>query len=168
MPVYLIHGFRWPRSAIRIHIILNNVDDAAAEYVMSPTTSEALISTFRNLHPELMAALPNLRLMEQYDPEDTSDNAVSQPWAFVADKVEECKLSLDVGEVMGRGVGAESWGALVELRDQLAAGEKVGWWVVYNGDEQRMGLNDSQEEDSVGPSEVSSTQNILKRLPRED
>ncbi|MCJ1257037.1 hypothetical protein MMC24_004862 [Lignoscripta atroalba] len=144
MPVYLVHGFRWPRAAIRIHIILNNVEDAAAEYIMSPTTSAALMNNLRDLYPELMTALPNLRFIEQYDPEDTSDSAVSQPFAFVADKIESCKLSLDVGEVIGKGVGAEGWGALVELRDHLAAGEKVGWWVVYNGDEQRMRLDEGQ------------------------
>lgn len=84
-----------------------------------------------------MKGLPNLRFVEQYDPADVSSRALSQPYAFVADKVEICQLSLDIGEIIGQGVAAEGWGALLELRDQLAPGEKVGWWVVYNGDEQR-------------------------------
>jgi hypothetical protein len=53
------------------------------------------------------APTPTLQFVEQYDEKDTSPNATSQPYAFVADKVERCGLSADVGEVMGRGVGAE-------------------------------------------------------------
>ncbi|MCJ1398222.1 hypothetical protein MMC11_001419 [Xylographa trunciseda] len=137
MPAYVVHGFRWPRSAIRIHIILNNIDDAAAEYIVSPGTSASLLQSLRDLYPNLMKALPNLRFVEQYDPADVSASALSQPFAFVADKVENCRLSVDIGEVMGQGVATDGWAALVELRDQLAPGEKVGWWVVCNGDERR-------------------------------
>ena len=154
MPVYLIHGFRWPRAAIRIHTILNNIDDAAPEYVMSPSSSGAYIANFRSLYPELLAELPDLRLIEQYDPDDISANAVSQPYAFVADKIEKCNLSLDVGEVMGKGVKADEWGALVELRDNLANGEKVGWYIVYNGDERRMRSPGGRGESSFEEEEV--------------
>jgi hypothetical protein len=34
MPTYLIHGFRWPRNQIRIHVILQNIDDAAPEWLI--------------------------------------------------------------------------------------------------------------------------------------
>ncbi|KAI9872134.1 MAG: hypothetical protein M1830_002032, partial [Pleopsidium flavum] len=124
MPVYLLHGFRWPRAAIRIHIILHHLDDAAAEWISAPTTTATLLASFRTLYPDPMRHLPNLQFVEQYDEKDTSPNATSQPYAFVADKVEQCGLSADVGEVMGRGVAAEGWGALAELRDLLAKGEK--------------------------------------------
>jgi len=142
MPTYLLHGFRWPRPSIRVHIILRNIDDAAAEWISSPSTSSALLHSFRTLYPSIMTHLPHLQFIEQYDPSDESAAATSQPFAFVADRVEECGLSADVGEVMARGVGGgEGWGALVELRDQLAGGgerpEKVGWWVVYCGDLER-------------------------------
>lgn len=147
MPVYLLHGFRWPRTAIRIHIILNNIDDAAAEWISSSTTSSALLESLRTLHPDLLSALPNLQFIEQYDPTDTSPAATSQPYAFVADKVEKCELSVDVSEVMGKGVNADGWGALVELRDQLAKGEKVGWYVVYNGDEERWAPKEEEDEE---------------------
>ncbi len=151
MPVYLLHGFRWPRVAIRVHIILNNLDDAAPEWVCTPSTTAALRASFRTLYPDPMRQLPHLQFVEQYDEKDTSPNATSQPYAFVADKVERCGLSADVGEVMGRGVGAEGWGALAELRDQLAKGEKVGWWVVYCGDEERWapGLEEREEASEV-------------------
>lgn len=158
MPVYLLHGFRWPRPAIRIHIILQNLDDAAAEWISSPLTSSTLLTSFRTLHPTIMAQLPHLQLIEQYDPLDESAAATSQPYAFVADRVEVCGLSRDVGEVMGKGVGAEAWGALVELRDRLAGGEKVGWWVVYCGDEERRWGGEGEDEEGVreeGGREVS-------------
>ncbi|KZF25162.1 hypothetical protein L228DRAFT_265636 [Xylona heveae TC161] len=147
MPVYLLHGFRWPRASIRIHIILQNLDDAAAEWTIAPGSSESIIGSFHNLYPETMASLPHLRLVEQHDEKDLTTNAVTQPYVFVADKVHTCNLSCDVAEVMGEGVPPEQWGALVELRDQLAPKEKVGWFVVYNGDEERSMTVDDDEND---------------------
>lgn len=148
MPVYLLHGFRWPRQSIRVHIILNNIDDASPEYIILPSTTAALLQNFDKLYPHLTHALPGLRFVEQYDPEDIGHTASSQPCAFVADRVDICELSLDVGEVIGRGVETEKWAALTDLRDLLAPGEKVGWWVVYNGDEERadgMGFENGME-----------------------
>lgn len=137
MPTYLIHGFRWPRPLIRIHIILQNLDDAAAEWICSPTTTMALLQNFVELFPHAMPFLPQLRFIEQYDPSDLSAASLSQPHAYVADIVEEVKLGVDVDEVRGKGVGNEQWGALMEIRDKIAPDEKVGWWVVVCGDEER-------------------------------
>jgi len=81
---------------------------------------------------------------------------LSQPYAFVADKVEVCQLSLDLSEVMGRGVATEGWEALLELRDQIAPGEKVSWWVVYNGDEKRE-FNDEIGNESIASSQDDSS-----------
>ena len=146
MPVYLLHGFRWSRKEIRIRVVLSNLDDASPDWLQGPRSSAALIANFQKEWPEIMASLPNLRFIEQYDPLDDRPQAMgSQPYVYVADKVEECGLSLDVSEVMGRGIGTESWGALAELRDNLAAGAKVGWWVVYNGDEERLHSKDAGE-----------------------
>ncbi|MCJ1446439.1 MAG: hypothetical protein MMC23_006944 [Stictis urceolatum] len=147
MPVYLLHGFRWPRSKIRVHIILNNVDDAAPEYIFSPSTTTALLHSLSRLYPDTMKALPRLRFIEQYDPDDTSGSASSQPFAFVADKVERCELSLDVVETMNQGVDSGSWDALMDLKEHLAPEEKMGWWIVFNGDELR--LQDSDSADDV-------------------
>ena len=82
-----------------------------------------------------MAHLPNLRFVEQYDPSD--ETVTSQPYAYVADMVHEIHLGVDVDEVRGRGVKNEQWAALVELRDKLCPGEKVAWYVVVCGDEER-------------------------------
>lgn len=100
-------------------------------------TTEALLNSFQEKWPQIMKPLPMLRFIEQYDPEDTSESATSQPYAFVADKVETCKLSLDVCETMNDGVSSGSWDALMELKDRIAPNEKLGWWIVYNGDELR-------------------------------
>ena len=161
MPIYLIHGFRWPRKAIRIHIILNNVEEAAPEWLMSPSTTAALMANFRTIYPNLMPALPNLRFVEQYNPTDTSATATSQPFAFVTDKVEKSELSIDVNDVMAQGVGAAGWDALADLRDQLAPGEKIGWFAVYNGDEERLAEAENEVENDGAGSEVCRFHDIL-------
>jgi hypothetical protein len=137
MPTYLIHGFRWPRPLIRIHIILQNLDDAAAEWLMAPSTTNALLSNFRKLHPDSMTHLPDLRFLEQYDPLNESTEAKSQPFAYVADIVHEVRLGVEIDEIRGKGVTNEAWGAIVDLRDAIAPGEKVAWFVVVCGDTER-------------------------------
>lgn len=46
MPTYLIHGFRWHRAAIRIHIILQDLEDAAAEWIIAPASARTLLDSF--------------------------------------------------------------------------------------------------------------------------
>ncbi|KAF2478191.1 uncharacterized protein BDR25DRAFT_207565 [Lindgomyces ingoldianus] len=135
MPTWLVHGFRWPRPLIRIHIILQNLDDAASEWVMAPATASALSENFHSLYPEMMANLPSLRFIEQYDPNDLTSK--SQPFAYVCDQVHEVQLGVDVDEVRGKGVASDTWGAVVDLRDKIAPGAKVAWFVVVNGDVER-------------------------------
>lgn len=137
MPTYLLHGFRWPRPLIRIHIILQNIDDAAAEWLVAPKTTLALLKNFNQLYPECTEHLHQLRFVEQYDPNDQS-SAVSQPYAYVADMVEEVKLGVEIDEVRGRGLNNDQWTAIMELRDKLAPEEKVGWYIVVCGDEERL------------------------------
>ena len=137
MPTYLLHGFRWPRPLVRIHIILQNLDDAAAEWLVAPNTTSALLSNFRELYPECMEYLPRLRFVEQYDPIDTSMSAASQPYAYVTDICEEVKLGAAVGDITTKGINADQWSAMIELRDCLAPEEEVTWYVVVCGDEER-------------------------------
>ncbi|KAF2274648.1 uncharacterized protein EI97DRAFT_95776 [Westerdykella ornata] len=135
MPTWLVHGFRWPRSLIRVHVILENLDDAAPGWLMAPRTTAALLENFRNLHPEQMRMLPSLQFIEQYDPNDWSTS--EQPYAYVCDQVHEIKLSVDIDDVRGKGVSSGAWAALADLRDKVAAGEKIGWFIVVNGDVER-------------------------------
>lgn len=137
MPVYLLHGFRWPRPLIRIHIVLHNLEDAAAEWLVAPATSHSLRENLNELYPDCMEHLPHLRFVEQYDPSDTSASAKSQPYAYVADVCQEIRLGIDVDEVRGKGVPNNQWAMIMDLRDKLAPGESVAWFVVVCGDEDR-------------------------------
>lgn len=97
MPVYLLHGFRWPRAGytgIRVHAIVHNLEDCSVEYIQNDASKFALLHSFRNQFPDIMQHLEDqrtgrtLHFIEQYDPEDYStDNAVSQSHAFIADRI---------------------------------------------------------------------------------
>jgi hypothetical protein len=50
MPTYLVHGFRWARGAIRIHIALYDLDDAAAEWIVAPASAITLLNSFYTLY----------------------------------------------------------------------------------------------------------------------
>ena len=163
MPTWLVHGFRWPRPLIRIHIVLQNIDEAAPEWTMGPRTSESLLENFHRLYPEIMEHLPSLRFIEQYDPEDLETK--SHPYAYVCDQVHEVKLGLDVDEVRGKGVSNEAWSALVDLRDKIAAGEKTGWFVVVNGDVERWAPPmDDEEDDYQDGSQTSHASQVSSIL----
>jgi hypothetical protein len=104
---------------------------------MAPDTGRALVENFKTLHPDTMKHLPDLRFIEQYDPTDESSDAKSQPFAYVADVVHEVHLGVEIDEIRGKGVSNEAWGAIVDLRDAIAPGEKVAWFVVVCGDTER-------------------------------
>lgn len=97
MPVYLLHGFRWPRAGytgIRVHAIVHNLEDCSVEYIQNEPSKVAILQSFRNQFPDIMQYLEDqrsgktLHFIEQYDPEDYStDNVVSQTHAFIADRV---------------------------------------------------------------------------------
>jgi hypothetical protein len=44
---------------------------------------------------------------------------------------------VDVDEIRGKGVPNDQWASIMELRDQLAPEEKVAWYIVVCGDEER-------------------------------
>ena len=163
MPVYFIHGFRWPRALIRIHIILHNLEDSAAEWLVAPGTTAEMLDNFNQLYPDSMEHLKQLRFVEQYDPDDTAAGSGSQPYAYVADVVEEVKLGVDVDEIRGKGVPNDQWAAIMELRDQLAPEEKVAWYIVVCGDEERWAPRASGEE--VQPVEPVQALPIREREP---
>ncbi|KAG9787227.1 hypothetical protein KCU88_g2058, partial [Aureobasidium melanogenum] len=237
MPVYLVHGFRWPRegfTGIRVHAVVHNLDDCSVEYIQNEHSRAELLKSFRKTWPEIMKELDGpattgrdsrLEFIEQYEPDDLeSPNAVSQPYAFVGDKVvmiaakpgttttaqttgvstptmpstpktpgsgsqqqqqqsrrqpvtspkstttpsgsvgkksgaaaaaavaaafDPTALSINIDEVIAQGPGtsAKAWEAFADLRDKLAEGEKIGWWVVYNGDPERSYDDDEDELD---------------------
>jgi|TARA_R110002003_G_scaffold63_17_gene5946 hypothetical protein len=146
MPTWVVHGFRWPRAQIRIHIILQNLDDAAPEWLMAPATATCMLENFYQQWPDQMKQLPGLRFIEQYDPDDLT--VKDQPYAYVCDQVHEVKLGVDVDDLRGRGVAEDQWAAIAELRDQVAPGEKLGWFVVVNGDVERWAPPQDEGEDT--------------------
>jgi hypothetical protein len=94
-----------------------------------------MTQNFKEQWPEQTAQLPDLRFIEQYDPDDLT--VKDQPYAYVCDIVHEVKLGIDVDDLRGAGLGEEQWAAIAELRDKVAPGEKLGWFVVVNGDVER-------------------------------
>ena len=244
MPIYLAHGFRWPRdgfTGIRVHAIVHNLEDVAVEYIQTPHSRIALADSLRKLHPDTMQRLEKsgrrIDFLEQYDPEDESMAAVTQPYAFVCDRIamiaggaraetylgdlfqtqaanaskaaRERPVSTEKGATLTKiptnesperstsptaqrkpraktlpmsiekpfnsppdiralsanvhditndhPIPSDAWDALAELRDKLAKDEKIGWWVVYNGDPERAFDDvDSEEEDDYD-SEDSDT-----------
>lgn len=166
MPVYLVHGFRWPRegfTGIRVHAIVQNLEDCSVEYIQNENSKQDILESFQKMLPDAMKELGPLDFIEQYDPDDLSDRAVSQPYAYVADKVvtiaggkddatatASTPLSMNVEEVIadGPGLSSQAWEALADLRDKIAEGEKIGWWIVYNGDPER-GYDSDEETERV-------------------
>ena len=101
----------------------------------APGTTAAMLDNLHHLFPDTMASLPGLRFIEQYDP--TDETTKSQPYAYVADVVEEFKTGVEIAEVTGRGVASEQWEAMMDLRDHLQKDAKVAWYAVVCGDEER-------------------------------
>ncbi|KKK12975.1 hypothetical protein P175DRAFT_0499612 [Aspergillus ochraceoroseus IBT 24754] len=160
MPVYMLYGFRWPRAGftgIRVYIVLHNLEDATAEYIQRPITTHLLLESFKNTEPNIVSNLPELSFIEQYDPEDETDEAVSKPYAYVGAKV----ISIPDADTASPGsywnadlfqenpLDTSAAKALAEMRDKYAAGERIGWWIVYNGDPERYYPHSEGEEDSI-------------------
>jgi len=128
MPIYLIHGFKWVRRSIRIHIILQDVNEASADYLMQETTPIAMRASLTKLYPDIMKHLPDLQFIEQHDPEADGPDLAAQPYAFVADKVIESNLSISVEDAQVKNpISTETWGG--NGRTQGQAGGDGAWLV---------------------------------------
>ncbi|EHK20359.1 uncharacterized protein TRIVIDRAFT_137730, partial [Trichoderma virens Gv29-8] len=161
MPTYLCHGFRWTRRLIRIFVILEDLDDAAPDWITGRATSAVILERLGTKFDYLPQRDDNLtvppsrvpdsedsvlvnqsspvKLLEEYDPEETSISA--RPFAYVADHVIRIDLSVNVLEEMARYealVKERNEGNWLErLRDELQQGAPIEWYVVVNGDEER-------------------------------
>lgn len=49
MPTYLCHGFKWQRRSIIVYIVVQNVDNAAPEYIVRQGSPYSLITSFYTL-----------------------------------------------------------------------------------------------------------------------
>ncbi|KAK2739663.1 hypothetical protein FQN57_006496 [Myotisia sp. PD_48] len=170
MVVYFVYGFRWPRigpnraPGICAHIVSYNLLDANTEYLQEPVTEKTVLQSFRRIDPNIPYHLPDLQIIEPYDPDNLGDSALSQPYAYVCAKVFKIGdtsqpvgsrvLSLDAQEAMNQGSGLSTGAseAFVRLRDFLAPDEKISWWLVYNGDPERA-FPKSEEDSEEGEEE---------------
>ncbi|KAI4200341.1 MAG: hypothetical protein LQ350_003989 [Teloschistes chrysophthalmus] len=135
MSVFLVHGFKWARNEIRVHVVLQEVDDAAPNNLMSGESEEAMNENFRDLYPGPMAKLPPLRFIEPLNANNEKFKYPSEPYAFVVDAVVQSEDWIDVTDAMNKAhIPASQWDAMADLRDIIARGEKIGWFVVHNGD----------------------------------
>jgi len=147
-----------------VYVVLHNLEDAAAEYLQQPLTEELIIESLKRTQPDLMPRLPDLHFIEQYDPADESSNTVSQPFAYVGAKVvtipdsgtsADAGPGLNIEEVVEQGSGLtdDATEALAALRDRLAPGEHIGWYMVYNGDPDRFYPESDEDEDDYDDEE---------------
>ncbi|KAE8445242.1 hypothetical protein EG329_013614 [Mollisiaceae sp. DMI_Dod_QoI] len=58
MPTYLVHGFRWRRDSIVRLTILQDIEDAAPEWIMAPATSISMLNYFYSMYDFLPPSNP--------------------------------------------------------------------------------------------------------------
>ena len=124
----------WARSDVRVHVVLQEIDDAAPNNLMSGCSEEAMNENLKKLHSGPMKNLPPLRFIEPLNPNNEKFKYPSEPYVFVADVVVQSEDWIDVTDAMKTPIRPSQWEALAELRDHLAPKEKIGWYVVHNGD----------------------------------
>ena len=58
MPTYLCHGFRWHRKSIRYFVVLQDLDDAAPEWIVASQSAVAFLDRFYELFDFLPPSNP--------------------------------------------------------------------------------------------------------------
>jgi hypothetical protein len=77
MPTYLCHGFRWTRKLIRIFVILEDLDDAAPDWITGRDTSAVILDRFSTKFDYLPQRLPQQASEQQS--EQQSGHQQEQP-----------------------------------------------------------------------------------------
>ncbi|KAL8999405.1 MAG: hypothetical protein Q9169_001719 [Polycauliona sp. 2 TL-2023] len=160
MSVFLVHGFRWARNEIRVHVVIHEVDDAAPNNLMCGDSEEAMNENFQKLYPGPMANLPPLRFIEPLNPNTEKFKYPSELFAYVADVVVQSEDVIDVTEAMNKGIRAAQWDAMADLRDTIAKGEKIGWFVVHNGD-RHLAQQERLKKDEDGTNGAENEENAI-------
>jgi hypothetical protein len=65
MPSYLCHGFRWHRRSIRVYVVVQNIDDAAPEWIIAPESSTSILESFYSLFDFLPEVSPQKQQQQQ-------------------------------------------------------------------------------------------------------
>ncbi|KAF4965785.1 hypothetical protein FSARC_6456 [Fusarium sarcochroum] len=81
MPTYLCHGFRWHRRDIRIFVILNDLEDAAPNWIIAPATSSCILAQLYTkydflpeLTPPTTPTQPSVSVSKKLKPKDQHDH----------------------------------------------------------------------------------------------
>lgn len=97
MPTYLIHGFRWQRQAIRIHVAFYNLDDAAPDWLMAPTSALAMHESFYKicdfLPPNEPPAISTPRSTSKNVSPSRAREGEAQPKSFIKRMTSRASLS---------------------------------------------------------------------------
>ncbi|KAL8677437.1 MAG: hypothetical protein Q9186_006145 [Xanthomendoza sp. 1 TL-2023] len=127
---------------------------------MGGDSEEAMNENFREIYPGPMANLPPLRFIEPLNPNNEKFKYPSEPYVYVADVVVQSEDVIDVTEAMNTGIRAAQWDAMADLRDIIAKGEKIGWFVVHNGDRQ-LAQQERLRKDENGDDETDEEANVI-------
>lgn len=84
-----------------------------------------------------MSAMPNFRFVEAHNISAGRAAMEPQPHAYVCDTVLRIDLECPVSQIVNGGVPPETMRAIGTLRDGIADGAEVGWYVVICDDEVR-------------------------------
>ncbi|KAL8645777.1 MAG: hypothetical protein Q9210_006522, partial [Variospora velana] len=126
--------FKWSRCDVRIHTIIQEVDDAAPNNLMSGDSEWAMRENFSKLYPDAMEHLPHLRFIEPLNPNTEKFAYPAEPYVFICDVVVRSEDYIDITKEMAKGITQAEWDAMAELRDAIAKDEGIGWYAVHNGD----------------------------------
>jgi hypothetical protein len=111
MPTYLLHGFKWLRTSIIVHIIQHNLEEAAADWLMAPATSISLLNSFYSTYDFLPPSHSPLSLSSSAESSParprTSTKNVKKPTTDLRNGSRSDKPSTLVNPRAGRVLGRE-------------------------------------------------------------
>ncbi|TLD27211.1 hypothetical protein PspLS_04976 [Pyricularia sp. CBS 133598] len=157
MPTYLCHGFRWHRPSIRVYVIVQDIGDAAPDFISGTRSATAILDSFYNLFDFLpppktlrdeqqqqqsppaatdsasSQAWSAVRLLEEHDPSMLGET--TRPHAYVVDHVVRVDLSASIVDEMARyearlkesGAMAGPHSDETGRRQRAAKDRKAGW-----------------------------------------
>lgn len=185
MPTYLVHGFRWMRYQIRVFVVLNQIDDAAPDWIIGDPTCRLILDQLHqtydyipNPKPETRPSGPPrangsegdrvleqewsaIKILEEHDPAEMRE--ATRPYAFVADHVVRIDLDANVAHEMERyeALAAQddrSW--FSRLRDDMQHGEDICWYVLVCGDQDRFTLPSDDDGEEMEEEEEEEEETV--------
>ncbi|KAL9009860.1 MAG: hypothetical protein Q9173_005150 [Seirophora scorigena] len=160
---------QWSRGDIRIHTIIQEVDDAAPNNLMSGDSERAMRENFKELYPGAMEHLPHLRFIEPLNPNAEKFAYPAEPYVFICDVVVRSEDYIDITKEMANGIPQLVWDAMAELRDAIAKDEGIGWYAVHNGDlELAKQEREARDEEDAGEEHDDEADRIQEEINIEE